>query len=401
MKKIIWMLMIVLLANIFPNVNAEWLTNKTIIIDNNTTIQINNFFNKRNINKKLKKKKFTIEKIPFMVWNNIIELKSNWDDPYLSFLNYIKANKNDVLLKKYIIHEWNNYSTNYLDILLNYNYNKCTNIYNRFSQISNIKILYSNEINNKGYKFINKFSDKDFWKLIACWYSYIFPKGYKLTTLKTLYIPYRYKNITMVINKNFINVLRPNQVFSTVNKVLRNHEYKFVTWKAIVNWKIKEIEAWGACWISTILYQTLLKHFQEFKIISRRPHSAWYTYLYWKMFWLDSTIYDMWKSSIDLKFMNKWNTNIIFQWYNERIWKYWFKYWIKVFSPYLKNSYVKASKMTKIPTDQIHSYIDKKSWKKVEKKITYKCVNNFIYSSRNNVLLKKNKSCYKFVNEHF
>ncbi len=138
-----------------------------------------------------------------------------------------------------------------------------------------------------------------------------------------------------------------------------------------------------------------------FHIVKRRPHSAWFTYLYGKTLWLDSTIYDMGKSSIDLKFKNKSKTTLILQWYQKKINRYYFRYWITVFSPYLEDSYVKASKVTKIPTEKIHKYLDRKTGKEKEEKITYKCVNNYIYSVKGNTLLRKVKSCYQFLNQHF
>jgi len=376
---------------------------KTIVMDQKTVSTVNKMFINRNINTRLKGKLFQIKKIPFIVWNNSI-----WDinyadtnSVYINMLNYIKENKNNPLMKKMIISAWNNYGSKYTNIILNHNYNKCDDVYNYYNKIWNIKLLYSNKIINKWYSFINKMNEQMLWKTIACSYNYIFPEWYKLTELKTRYIPYRYKNITMVINKDFIKVLNPNDSFSTVDEVLRNKKYKFVEGKAIVDGKIKEVEAGWACGISTIIYQTLLQHLQYFKILKRRPHSAWYNFLYWKMLWLDSTIYDMWRSSIDLKFRNNSMTTVILQGYNKKLNGYWFEYWIKVFAPYLKDSYAKEWKITKIKTNQIHKYKDRRTWKEKEEKITYKCVNNFIYSVKNNILLKKIRSCYKFVNQAF
>lgn len=400
---ILWFLLIILWLSSF-----NWFTyaqnskhERNIIMNSKTITTVNKYFNDKNINQKIKNKKFDIKTISFILWNNTININSDWNNPYVDLLSYLKIHKNNNILKQNIISAWNNYWYKYQDIILNKDYNKCINIYNLFNDISNIKILYSKEIKNKWYKFINKIDDKEFWKLIACWYDYIFPNWKKLTTLKTAYIPYRYKNITEVINKNFIKILKPWESFSTVNSVLRNPRYKFVIGKAIVDWKIKDIEAGWTCWISTILYQTIVKHMQMFHIVKRRPHSAWFTYLYGKTLWLDSTIYDMGKSSIDLKFKNKSKTTLILQWYQKKINRYYFRYWITVFSPYLEDSYVKASKVTKIPTEKIHKYLDRKTGKEKEEKITYKCVNNYIYSVKGNTLLRKVKSCYQFLNQHF
>ncbi len=101
---ILWFLLIILWLSSF-----NWFTyaqnskhERNIIMNSKTITTVNKYFNDKNINQKIKNKKFDIKTISFILWNNTISINSDWNNPYVDLLSYLKIHKNNNILRNII-----------------------------------------------------------------------------------------------------------------------------------------------------------------------------------------------------------------------------------------------------------------------------------------------------------
>lgn len=193
--------------------------------------------------------------------------------------------------------------------------------------------------------------------------------------INTLYWDARVHNIWKWLT--FMNWLWKKWEELSVYKKVWNQIW-YQDWYAIFykDWKYihKLVEWWWLCWISSVLYQWILKWYWSFNITERYPHSEFRS-TYYNHLWIDATIFWIWDTPTrDLKIVNTHTWDIIIQWYDfikEK--NAWYVYWIKLWSlqPFQK-TYFK------------HLFTK------------WNCVNTWIYDESNNWLVKSINSCYQW-----
>lgn len=152
------------------------------------------------------------------------------------------------------------------------------------------------------------------------------------------------------------------EILSVYNHV--NQWKWYVDWYALVfkdwKWTEEKVSWWWLCWVSSVLYQTVLNSYYDFNIVERHPHSSFFI-TYYNHYWIDATITWEWKYAYkDFKLENKHWSIIILPYtnvkYNDYWKKTWFQYWIKLWSltPFKKTYFTNWIKNWKTITNQIY-----------------------------------------------
>ena len=138
----------------------------------------------------------------------------------------------------------------------------------------------------------------------------------------------------------------------------------YADWYALVfkewKWTEEKVSWWWLCWVSTVLYQTVLNSYYDFNIVERHPHSSFFI-TYYNYYWVDATITWEWKYAYkDFKLENKHWSIIILPYtnvkYNDYWKKTWFQYWIKLWSltPFKKTYFTNWIRNWKTITNEVY-----------------------------------------------
>lgn len=351
----------------------------------------------------------------FTFWNEIQEIKyqdiltEKWQQKYFNFFtnkfnwNFLFKNqrKNFIVKKNWdaIVSLdrllWKNLYSYFFKNFQLINWEKNLYIQNIFE--NKYKIILSNLNNNfdlnKCFKYFEKIERKNDFPIIFDYSNYYISISDKeATDLITCYLKYNENDLTI---KWEINTLYWESRIHNIWKWLWHLEWLWKKWEELSvyqkiwnqwwyedwyailykDWKyIHELVSWWwLCWISSVLYQWILKWYNSFTITERLPHSEFRS-VYYNFLWVDATIFWEWeKSTRDFKVINNHSSSILIQWYNEiKEKKSWFKYWVILWSllPFEKTYF-------------------KYLW------TTWKCIKNWIYW-KNNQLIKTINSCYQW-----